>query len=264
MPPPADWQLPPGVSREVWDYLHDSTLARRYDESLAGTPLMALDQQFVERHCATAGHVVDLGCGTGRVAIPLAARGHRVTAVDLSADMLRLTGMKCAAARVPIHRLQANIVDLECLRGGAFDYALCLFATLGMVATVDSRRRTVGHAFRLLRPGGMFLLHVHSRWHHVRTRLGRRWLLKDLWRSARGRPDAGDWRMEHHDGRTGWTMHLFTRREVVALIQSAGFEIVEVWPVGVTTNGRMRWPGLFGGLRAYGFLVAGRRPGGRN
>src|SRR3954454_14234764 len=94
MPPPADWQLPPGVSRQVWDYLHDSTLARRYDESLAGTPLLELDQRFVARHCPTPGRLLDLGCGTGRVAIPLAGRGHRVTAVDLSAEMLRVAGEK--------------------------------------------------------------------------------------------------------------------------------------------------------------------------
>src|SRR5207253_1174159 len=81
MPPPADWQLPPGVSREVWDYLHDSTLARRYDESLAGTPLLDLDGRFVGRHLTTPGRVIDLGCGTGRVAIPLARRGFDVTAV---------------------------------------------------------------------------------------------------------------------------------------------------------------------------------------
>jgi SAM-dependent methyltransferase len=261
MPPPADWQLPPGVSREVWDYLHDSTLAQGYDESLAGTPLLQLDQQFVQRHCPTVGRVVDLGCGTGRVAIPLALRGHRVVAVDLSADMLRVAGKKAESARVTVRRLRANIVDLDCLRDGAFDYALCLFATLGMVATADTRRRVMGHARRLLRPGGVFLLHVHSRWHHLRTRLGRRWLATDLWRSVRGRPEAGDWRMAHHDGQTGWTMHLFTGREVGALLRSVGFEILEVWPVGVTTNGRMRWPGLFGGLRAYGFLVAAQRPG---
>src|SRR3954452_1321645 len=98
MPTPADWQLPPGGSRGVWDYLHDSTLARRYDEALAGTPLLDLDVRFVERHCGTPGRVIDLGCGTGRVAVPLALVGHRVTAVDLSAEMLRIAGEKAAAA----------------------------------------------------------------------------------------------------------------------------------------------------------------------
>jgi SAM-dependent methyltransferase len=260
MHPPADWQLPPGVSREVWDYLHDSTLARTYDESLAGAPLLDLDLKFVERHLATPGSVIDLGCGTGRAAVPLAQRGFRVTAVDLSEPMLRVAGEKAAAAGVTVHRLKANIVALDGLRDGTFDAALCLFSTLGMVAAPDARRRAVAEAYRLLRPGGMFVLHVHNRWHHGRTKTGRRWLARDLWCSVRGRPDAGDWHMEHHSGQTGWAMHLFTRREVVALLRWAGFAVVEVLPVGLEPDGRLRRPWLLGGLRAYGFLVAARRP----
>ena len=260
MSSPADWQLPPGVSREVWEYLHDSTLARRYDESLAGTPLLDLDRRFVEQHCRIPGRVIDLGCGTGRVAVPLARAGHAVTAVDLSAEMLNVAGEKAAAEGLRLDRVRANIVELDGFHDGIFDYALCLFATLGMVNGTAARRRVIGHAFRLLRPGGLLVLHVHSRWHHLRTAAGRRWLMRDIVRSIRGRPDAGDWPMTHHDGRTGWTMHLFTRGEATRLLRAAGFEIVEVLPVGLSADGRLRWPRLFGGLRAYGFLIAARRP----
>jgi SAM-dependent methyltransferase len=181
--------------------------------------------------------------------------------VDLSEPMLRVAGEKAAAAGVRLDRVRANVVELDGLRNGTFDAALCLFSSLGMVAGPDARQRVVAHAHRLLRPGGVFVLHAHARWHHLRTAAGRRWLLCDLARTARGRPDAGDWRMDHHDDRTGWVMHLFTRREAVGLLRAAGFEIVEVLPVGLTADGRLRWPALFGGLRAYGFLFAARRPG---
>ncbi len=253
--------MPPGVSRAVWDYLHDSTLAARYDESLIGTPLLELDRQFAQRHCPPGGRIIDLGCGTGRVAIPLAARGHRVTAVDLSEAMLRVAGEKAAAAGVRLDRVCANIVALDGLRDAAFDTALCLFSTLGMVAGPAARQRVAGHAYRLLRPGGTFVLHVHARWHHGWTRAGRRWLLHDLVRSALRRPDAGDWPMPHHDGRTGWTMHLFTRREAVRLLRDVGFHVIEVLPVGLGPDGRLRWPWLLSGLRAYGYLLAARKPG---
>ena len=42
-PSPADWQLPPGVSRGLWDYLHDAAPARNYDAALAGSPLLGAD-----------------------------------------------------------------------------------------------------------------------------------------------------------------------------------------------------------------------------
>jgi SAM-dependent methyltransferase len=256
---PADWQLPPGVTREVWDYLHNTELARRYDDALAGTPLLELDQTFVREYCPTECRILDLGCGTGRVAIPLATLGHRVTAVDLAEEMLRVAGAKATAAGVRLDRVRANIVTLDAIGDGAFDAVLCLFSTLGMVSGSENRRKVVGHAHRVLRPGGVLLLHVHNRWHHLRTRGGRSWLARDVVRRLRGSPDAGDWLMEHHDGQTGWPMHLFTAREIRRLLCGAGFRVSEVRPVPLREDGRLSWPSLLGGLRAYGFLVAARR-----
>jgi len=243
----------------VWDYLHNAGLARRYDDALAGTPLLEIDQAFVREYCPTPCRVLDFGCGTGRVAIPMAALGHRVTAVDLSEEMLRVAGAKATAAGVRLDRLHANIVTLDAICDRAFDAALCMFSTLGMVSGVENRRRVVEHAHRVLRPGGVFLLHVHNRWHHLGTRRGRSWLLRDMLRSVRGSPDAGDWLMDHHDGQTGWPMHLFRGREIDRLLRSVGFRIAEVRSVGRRPDGRLSCPWLFGRLRVYGFLIAARR-----
>src|SRR5262245_16567476 len=261
MSAPADWQLPPGVTREVWDYLHNADLARRYDDALAGTPLLQIDQQFVREYCPTPCRVLDLGCGTGRVAIPLAKLGYSVTAVDLSEEMLHVAGAKATAAGVRLDRVRANIVTLDAIRDRSFDAVLCLFSTLGMVSGPESRRTVVEHAHRVLRPGGMFLLHVHNRWHHLRTRRGRSWLLRDVIRRLRGARDVGDWLMEHHDGQTGWPMHLFTAAEIIRLLRRMGFHVAEVRPVSLRQDGRLPCPRFFGRLRAYGFLVAARRTG---
>src|SRR5579884_809135 len=127
MPAPADWQLPPGVSRELWDFVHDADAARGYDAALADTPLLGVDRRFVARHLPEPCRVIDLGCGTGRLAVPLAAAGHQVTAVDLSPEMLRVCGEKAAAVGVDLFRVQANLVELGGFRDGQFDAALCLF-----------------------------------------------------------------------------------------------------------------------------------------
>ena len=42
----ADWQLPPGVDRGLWDYAHDDVLARGYDGRLADSPLVHIDQSY--------------------------------------------------------------------------------------------------------------------------------------------------------------------------------------------------------------------------
>src|SRR5262245_26771382 len=121
--PPADWQLPAGVTRGLWEYLHDPVLARSYDENLAGTPLLTTDLAFAQRHFDRPGSLVDLGCGTGRLLIPFARRGSWVLGVDLSEEMLRVAGEKASMAGLTVHRLRANLVELDAVRDRTFDCA---------------------------------------------------------------------------------------------------------------------------------------------
>ncbi len=257
-PPPADWQLPPGVNRGLWDYLHDPGIARGYDAGLAGTPLFDIDRAFVERHCPRPGRLLDLGCGTGRLLLAWTQRGGWGLGVDLSPEMLCVANNKALSANRPIALLRANIAELNCLADGSFDGAACLFSTLGMVRGAAQRRRVVEHAFRLLRPGGRFILHVHNRWFNVRDRAGRAWLLRDWLHSWTG-AEAGDRVMPVHQGIAGLTLHLFTRREACRLLTDAGFRLLEVRPISLRPDGRVPCPAWFGWLRAYGYLLAAER-----
>ncbi len=254
--PPPDWRLPPGVNRGLWDYLHDSDLARNYDHGLAGSSLFQADEAFVVAHCAAGGRLVDLGCGTGRLLLTFASRGHRVVGVDLSAAMLTVAAAKARTARVRVDLVRANLVELTALVDGAFDCAACLFSTLGMIRGAAARQQVVQHAYRLLRPGGRFVVHVHNRWFSLWDPGGRRWLLANLL----GRGEPGDRVMPVHQGVAGLTLHLYTRREICRSLQSAGFRILTVRPVGLGPAGELRWPGWLTAWRAYGYLVAAERP----
>jgi SAM-dependent methyltransferase len=260
--PPADWQLPPGVSRGLWDYLHDPAVARGYDAGLADTPLFSIDQRFVEEYCPRPCRLLDLGCGTGRLLVPFAQRGYRVLGVDLSEEMLNVAAEKAAGANVAINLLRANLAELDGLRDQVFDGAACLFSTLGMVSGPGPRRSVLAHAFRVLRPGARFLLHVHNLWFNFWDPSGRRWLLRDRLRALTDRSGAGDRAMPVHQGIAGLTLHLFTRREAVRLLTEAGFRLLEVRPISLREDGRLTSGGWLGWLRAYGYLLAGERPAG--
>jgi SAM-dependent methyltransferase len=258
---PADWQLPPGVNRGLWDYVHDPGVAQNYDASLAGSTLFAVDEAFGDRYCPEGGRLLDLGCGTGRLLVALGIRGRRVVGVDLSQPMLEVARARTTAAGVHAGLVRANIVDLACLAPEQFDCAACLFSTLGMVVGGTERRRVVQSVFGILRPGGRFILHVHNRWFNTWDPAGRRWLLRDWLRSWWGVP-PGDRIMPVHQGIAGLTLHLFTRREVVRLLRTAGYEILEVRPVSLRPDGRLPFPSWFGWLRAYGYLLAAEKPAG--
>jgi hypothetical protein len=66
--------------------------------------------------------------------------------------------------------------------------------------------------------------------------------------------------MPVHQGIGGLTLHLFTRGEVVRLLTSEGFRVVEARPISTREDGRLSWPWLLGGLRAYGYLIAAEKP----
>jgi SAM-dependent methyltransferase len=258
-PAPADWRLPPGVDRGLWDYVHHAGLARGYDAGLADSPLFQIDQAFAEQYFGHPGRLIDLGCGTGRLLVPFARRGYWVLGVDLSEAMLEVVGDKARQALVVVHRLKANVVELDALNDRTFDYAACLFSTLGMVAGPAARRRVVAHVHRLLRPGGRFLLHVHNRWFNFWDPQGKRWLLRDLPRWMSRNPRAGDRLMPVHQGIAGLTLHLFTRHEVIRLLTDAGFRILEVRPLSLANDGQLHRSWWFGWLRAYGYLLAAEK-----
>lgn len=93
-------------------------------------------------------NVLDLGCGTGRHAVPLAAAGARVTAVDFSDGMLAEARRKAqgAAIRFVAHDLH----DPLPFTGGDFDVVVSRLA-LEHLRDLD---RFFGEAHRALRPGG--------------------------------------------------------------------------------------------------------------
>ena len=237
-----DWQLPAGVDRGLWDYLHATDMVAGYDEQMRASPLAAADVAFCDRAFPTPGKLVDLGCGTGRLCLHFAAKGYDCAGVDLSDEMLA----RARAANPNVSWLKANLVEFAELPPASFDYAACLFSTLGMVRGADNRAKVIANAFRLLKPGGRFVLHAHNRFFRG---LGWKRVLGQRLRTWLGRPTAGDITMPQAYGGAPLTLHHFTRREIVRLLEAASFAVREVMAVGIDGN-----PAA--GSRVYGWLVA--------
>lgn len=65
---PPDWLMPEGVSKTQWEYISNQYIASNYDSSLKDNPVFHQDLIFLEKHFNKTGIILDLGCGTGRVA----------------------------------------------------------------------------------------------------------------------------------------------------------------------------------------------------
>jgi len=239
----------------VWQYTRAEHVADGYDEYFAYNRLFQFDEQVLRRHFTAPGLVVDLGCGTGRTLIPLARRGFRAVGVDLSRPMLRIVAHKAAQEKLPVARVQANLVELDCLRDESADYCTCLFSTLGMIRGRENRHRLLAHARRILKPGGLLVVHAHNVWFGLLDATSRRWLVRQLFASlVRRDAELGD-KFFDYRGIPKMFLHTFTQRELVRALTRAGFHVHELIPLHVTRQRPLRHPWFFGRLRANGWIV---------
>jgi ubiquinone/menaquinone biosynthesis C-methylase UbiE len=102
--------------------------------------------------------VLDLGTGTGALALRAAAGGADVTAIDVNPAMLAVARHKAEAANLAnrITWREMGVAELDTLPSGAFD-AICSGMCLSEL-TPEERHYALLQARRLLRPGGLLLL----------------------------------------------------------------------------------------------------------
>jgi ubiquinone/menaquinone biosynthesis C-methylase UbiE len=262
-----DWQLPPGVTRSVWEFAHDRQIAREENRHLAGAPLLDIDRRLIVRWFQAPGRLIDLGCGTGRALVDCSRRGFDCVGVDLSIESLYVAAELARETARQVALVRGNLCELECLADGQFDYALMLFGTLGMIAGREHRRQALKHARRLLRTGGLLAMHVHNVWRNLHSPQGRRWLARDFVKRLVCNPTAGD---SEHDYRGIPRMyhHAFTSGEIRRLLHECRFVVQEMIPLAALATGPdlepptvCDWPpdlacrGLFQNLRATGWIL---------
>ncbi len=100
--------------------------------------------------------VLDLACGHGRIANPLAERGVGVTGLDATQLFLDRARDDAAERRVDVHYVAGDMRSLP-WPDGRFDRVISWFSSFGYFDDADNRR-VLREARRSLRPGGRLLI----------------------------------------------------------------------------------------------------------
>ena len=201
--------------------------------------------------------VLDVPCGMGRIAVPLAEKGLRVTGVDFTAPYLRRAREAAKTAGVAARWVCRDMRRIDFRE--EFDAAFNWFGSFGYFSDRDNLAYT-RRVRAALKPGGGFLVEgLNKTWLVRHLRPGSeetiggvrvihrsRWdarhsRVRDLWTFSRGR------RVERHR----ISMRIYSGPEMRTLLRAAGFLDVELYgypPLGRLTRHSRR------------LIAVGRRP----
>ena len=122
------------------------------------------EEALIAEHVPDGARVLDLGCGAGRVAIPLAEMGLNVVGIDVSAGMVAAAREQARFASDVAGSLSFDVGDATALSfpDESFDSVLFCYNGIELVPGMQGKRQVLEEAYRVLRPGGRFVICVHS------------------------------------------------------------------------------------------------------
>jgi SAM-dependent methyltransferase len=139
------------------DYFGEK-VAEQYDATSAEMFEPAVVDPAVDflAELAGDGAALELGIGTGRIALPLAQRGIRVHGIDLSEAMVARLRAKPGADEIEV-----TIGDFASTSvAGTFSVAYLVFNTIGNLTTQDAQVACFQNVAAHLEPGGCFVIEV--------------------------------------------------------------------------------------------------------
>jgi SAM-dependent methyltransferase len=133
-------------------------VAARYDDSgpeISGTQAVGPVVDFLQEQ-AGEGAALELGIGTGRIALPLAQRGVRVHGIDLSTAMVKRLRAKAGGEEIGVTFGDFATTTVD----GTFRVAYLVFNTIMNLTTQDAQVACFQNVAAHLEPGGRFVIEV--------------------------------------------------------------------------------------------------------
>jgi len=138
---------------KYYDYSFRKTYGPLY-QKLTDDSLAAIERILQK------GTVLDIGAGTGRLAIPLAKNGYQVIAVEQSSGMVIELTNNCASNQVNFPIFQCSFSEYD---NGPADLALALFTVLSYSVTENELKDFLQRVGIKVSPGGFFFFDLPNR-----------------------------------------------------------------------------------------------------
>ena len=136
-------------------------LSRVYDAGFADFSIQyaPLVEELLETRGIARARVLDLGCGTGVLAVALAKAGHTVRGVDSSLPMLRVARRNARGVR-GVRFVRGDLLDVQ--PGGPYDAVLCTYDAINYLRKRVEVRKLFRNVGATLRDGGLFVFDTNT------------------------------------------------------------------------------------------------------
>lgn len=194
------------------------------DDAVRTARQVALLGSLLEAHAVLC--VLDVGCGWGRLTLPLAELGFEVTGIDISPVYLERA--KASAGRDGPQFHQIDMRELEYC--AEFDAVMCMSTSFGFFADQDEDQQSLARMAAALRPGGVLVIDTIAR-----SRCRR--IAADPRRSGGGieiRYDEARRRFEKRvwdsptQSYTGFSLRIYDPDELSAMLERCGLRLEQL------------------------------------
>jgi len=117
-------------------------------------------EKIFEKYGIKPKLVLDLGCGTGNITIPMAKRGYDMIGLDLSCEMLNIARDKAKKEEVDILFLNQDMCEMELY--GTVDAIVCALDGINYLTDPDDVRQLFGLVENYLNPGGIMIFDLNT------------------------------------------------------------------------------------------------------
>ncbi|MDD4332587.1 MAG: methyltransferase domain-containing protein [Patescibacteria group bacterium] len=188
---------------------------------------------LIDKYFQTGCSILDIGCGTGRTTISLFKLGYKVSGVDITPEMIQNAQKIAKEKNLNISYEVGDAAKLK-YADNSFDNAIFSNNGFGQIPGSEKRQNALKEIYRVLKPGGCFILVAHARFKGDISRFWiKNWLkiyiLKPLGFKIE-ELEFGDYIFERYinDIKIGRTqfMHIANAKNLKKQIEMAGFKII--------------------------------------
>lgn len=200
---------------------------KEYSDAVTNIGLWASESMIFQKYFKNDMHIIDIGCGTGRVTFGLNTLGYKhLTGLDLSEAMLNEAKQFNENNHYSIKFLLGDATALP-FKDACFDGAIFAFNGLMQIPLKENRIKALQEINRILKPGSIFIFTTHDR------EADKKYLYywdqeTKLWEAGKQNPkllEFGDLIYKSYDREM--FVHIPKRSDILTYLSESKFQLIE-------------------------------------